>query len=104
VAHVHRYDEAFADRNAFLQATLGALSWCRTLADLVVVLGPVAREAPPPAAPNDDAFLDAAVGIASLWRLAMQGLEASVESAEPTPVAGATHGEPRRPDLRSMLA
>lgn len=103
MARVHSHEEAFDDRNAFLQVTLGVLSVCRQVSELVLVLGPASPRPADGQPTEDDRFLLAVLGVASLLCVAAEGIASAVPGGilPPTPVAPA---EMPPPDLRSILA
>ena len=100
---VHSHADAYADRNAFLQVTLGAISFWRALADLTLAFGPATAEAPVTAS-GEDRFLDAALGIASVLRLAVEAADESASLSPSPPPPPVPPAAADCPPLRSILA
>lgn len=92
---LHRHDAQYDERNLFLQVTLGLVSACRRVEDVVRQHG--ARTAAPPG--PDDAFFYAVLGVIAVTRRTMHHVEHALATARPP----ASRAEPSPSGPRGLL-
>lgn len=99
---IHKVGDEFADRNMFLQVTLGLVSVCHRFAGLVLDAGP--SSVPSTVDEHSDPGLDFVLGIAAFSSHAVRHLAALCEPSDlpPASLPAETPGCNQRPPRRLL--